>query len=83
MEDSKNNLLKEIQIAKFALIEANLFLDTHPNDQEALKFFRESSEKLEDLMEEWEKRYGKIQNTENGKMRWAWVDNPWPWQKGV
>ena len=81
MED-KQNLLKELQTAHFAVIEANLFLDTHPNDQDALKYFQDASDKLQDLMEEWEKRYGKIQ-TSNGMMRWAWVDNPWPWEKGV
>ncbi len=82
MEDSKQNLLKELQVAHFAVIEANLFLDTHPCDQEALKYFEQASDKLRDLMEEWERRYGKIQ-VSDGMMRWAWVDNPWPWEKGV
>lgn len=80
MEDNRGNLLKEIQIAKFAVIEANLFLDTHPNDQEALKFFKKSADKLHDLMMEWEEKYGRVQNTADGQLRWAWVDNPWPWE---
>ncbi len=82
MEDSKQSLLKEIQIAKFAKIEANLFLDTHPNDQEALKYYEKTCDKLEDLEEEWKKRYGEIK-VSDGMMRWAWVENPWPWEKGV
>ena len=80
MEDNRGNLLKEIQIAKFAVIEANLFLDTHPNDQEALKFFKKSADKLQDLMMKWEEKYGRVQNTADGQLRWAWVDNPWPWE---
>ena len=83
MEDNKSGLLKEIQLAEFAVIEANLFLDTHPNDQEALKFFKKSADKLHDLMMEWEERYGRVKNMADGQMRWAWVDNPWPWEKGV
>lgn len=83
MEDNKNSLLKEIQITKFAVIEANLFLDSHPNDQEALKFFKKNADKLHELMMEWEEKYGRIKSTSDGQMRWAWVDNPWPWEMGV
>ncbi len=83
MEGSGHDLLKELQIVKFAMIEANLFLDTHPDDQEAIEFFKKCEERFKELKAEWKKRYGKVQNNENGQMRWAWVDNPWPWEKGV
>ena len=33
------SLLREVQMAEFALVEANLFLDTHPTDANALEYF--------------------------------------------
>ena len=50
MEDNRNNLLKEIQIAKFAVIEATLFLYTKPNDMGAIKFLKKSADKLHYLI---------------------------------
>ena len=77
------NLLREIQQTQFALVEANEYLDTHPNDQEALAYFDRAQKKLRELLTEYEARYGKIETAEGGKMRWAWVDQPWPWQMEV
>ena len=36
--EEKKALLREIRVCTFALIEANLFLDTHPDDMKAMAF---------------------------------------------
>lgn len=81
MENELNRqaLLKEIQAAKFALIETELFLDTHPCDQEALEYYLCRKEKLEELLACWEKICPRVCK-DGREMRWAWVDTPWPWQ---
>jgi spore coat protein JB len=76
---NKEKLLREIQVHKFAVIEANLFLDTHPDNQEALQFYKKHAEKLHELQMEWERSYGPVMELPSGELRWAWVDNPWPW----
>lgn len=76
---NKQGLLREIQVAKFALIEAQLFLDTHPCDQEAMDFFCCQKEKLDELLKCWEEVCPMIRK-DDGEMCWAWVDTPWPWQ---
>ncbi|MDD6033244.1 MAG: spore coat protein CotJB [Oscillospiraceae bacterium] len=78
--NSKAALLREIQVCQFAVIEANLYLDTHPCDQEALEFYRCHREKLRELLERWERVCGKIREDGGENLRWAWVENPWPWQ---
>ncbi len=80
MDAAKQKLLREIQQYQFAVVEANLYLDTHPQDQEALSYFQTYQQKLLESVTEYEKKYGKIQTDTNGKSRWAWVDDPWPWQ---
>lgn len=79
MENNLQSLLREIQAVKFALIETKLFLDTHPCDQEAMDYYLCQKEKMEELKACWEKACPDIRK-ENGQMRWAWVDTPWPWQ---
>ncbi len=84
MENSdKTRLMREIQLCTFMLVEANLYLDTHPSDQEALRFYEKNSKRLHDLKMEYEEKFGRIAVGEDGQMRWAWVDDPWPWQMGV
>ena len=72
-------LLREIQVCGFALTEARLFLDTHPCDQQAIQFYQQKKERLDQLKAEWEARCGCVQPCGN-EARWAWVDTPWPWQ---
>ena len=36
---TRQTLMKRVQMYEFALVEANLFLDSHPDDQEALKYY--------------------------------------------
>lgn len=76
---NKAALLREIQICQFAVIEANLYLDTHPCDQEAIRYYRRQKAHLDELLEKWEQVCGKIQENDAG-LCWAWKDTPWPWQ---
>ena len=76
--DEKKALLREIRVCTFALIEANLFLDTHPDDMKAMAFYREHMAKLERLKKQWEDCTGERFSADGS--RWNWVDTPWPWQ---
>ena len=40
-QPNKENLLAWIDQVSFAVNEMNLYLDTHPEDEEAMAFFRE------------------------------------------
>ena len=44
-----------------------------------MEYYLCQKEKMEELTARWEKACPDICK-ENGHMRWAWVDTPWPWQ---
>lgn len=63
------------QAAAFAAWELRLYLNTHPDDEEAIKLFRKLCKEAE------EENYATTFLTDdcctNG---WNWVRNPWPWE---
>ena len=50
------SLLEEIQAIDFVIVELNLYLDTHPDDFEAINQFNENAEKSMKLKIEFEKK---------------------------
>lgn len=79
--NEKQMMLKKIQAADFALVDINLFLDTHPNDKSALDCFCKYQKVYDSLVREYEEKYGALMakraDTNKG---WTWIDNPWPWE---
>ncbi len=75
-------LLKRVQVCDFALNDAALFLDTHPNDQDALAFFKKHTAYKKKACEDYECKYGPLTVDDyDGGCHWAWIDGPWPWQR--
>lgn len=63
------------QESAFAAWEMRLFLNTHPNDREALKMFRRLRQQA------GERSYATaFLPEENCGETWGWVDAPWPWE---
>ena len=78
---NKKKLIHEIQEVGFALVDLNLFLDTHPNNKLALEFFKDMQVKYSELQADYEIEFGPLTafdtNTEQG---WTWISTPWPWE---
>ncbi|MFV0496805.1 MAG: spore coat protein CotJB [Candidatus Fimivivens sp.] len=74
----------KLQLAQccFAVHEAVLYLDTHPNDQNALAYYRKKQQQLERASENYKKVVGPIcacmVDTNTGN--WQWIETPWPWE---
>lgn len=79
--NEKQMMLKKIQAADFALVDINLFLDTHPTDKGALECFSKYQKIYDSLVKEYEEKFGALMpkrvDTNKG---WTWIDNPWPWE---
>jgi len=73
-------LLKEIMALEFSLVDLNLYLDTHPEDERALMVFDQYSRKHRNLREKYEREYGPLTALEAGNRQWNWIDEPWPWE---
>jgi spore coat protein JB len=66
----------------FVLLELNLYLDTHPNDAQAIKQFNEFAVRRQQMSTEYERHFGPLMNFGHSlsPTPWAWKDGPWPWQ---
>ncbi|MBB6452176.1 spore coat protein JB [Salirhabdus euzebyi] len=75
-------LLEDIQAVDFVLVELTLYLDTHPNDYEAIQQFNYYAKQSKMLKKEYEKRYGPLRQygASYSGYPWSWDDTPWPWQ---
>ncbi|MEY8355894.1 spore coat protein CotJB [Lachnospiraceae bacterium 54-53] len=74
-------LLKQVYETSFAMDDVVLYLDTHPDDQEALNYYCYVSELREQAMQAYEEQCGPLMV--EGVMDenyWTWIDDPWPWE---
>lgn len=79
----KELLKKKIQQYDFSILEAELYLDTHPTCQKALSILKEFKVQRADLIKNFEERFGDYAVTKestNAENYWKWIDSPWPWE---
>ncbi|MBD8070284.1 spore coat protein CotJB [Bacillus sp. PS06] len=75
-------LLENLQALDFVLVELTLYLDTHPNDYDAIKQFNDTAYERKKVAKQFESQfhpllqYGKSYSS----YPWNWDDSPWPWQ---
>jgi spore coat protein JB len=74
-------MLCEIQQLEFIAIELTLYLDTHPDEQEPLKDYNRTTERLNQLKMQYERQYGplSVYGVSTSKSPWQWAEQPWPW----
>lgn len=76
-------LLRNVQTAAFALTEVNLFLDTHPADENALAYYRRFRLLHDRAAEAYTAARGPLTALQNEGDRWKWVDGPCPWERAA
>lgn len=81
INSEKEEMLVNIGEYSFMAHDLNLYLDNHPNDQNALNAFLEYQGKARELINKYEKKYGPLTiSSENiGTVPFNWVTNNWPW----
>mgnify|MGYP003296988665 FL=1 len=77
----RKRMLNDIGIVDFALVELMLFLDTHPDNQEAIDYFNYYAKVKAKMMQEYSttfepltKEYAAVNN------KWKWNCGPLPWE---
>ena len=76
-------LLKKINEVSFAVDDILLFLDTHPDCQEALDFYRQNVAIRKESLSEYARLYGPltIDTADDSCSRsWEWIQQPFPWE---
>ena len=77
----REKCLKNVQRYSFAVTEAALFLDTHPDCSEALAYYNKYKKLCDEAKTQYESKYGphSISSDANEKA-WQWANGPWPWE---
>ncbi len=75
------DLLYQVQMYGFVLDEARLFLDTHPNNQMALEYYKKYSELYREAVSAYEASCGPLTANSQASVgeTWRWIEGGWPW----
>ena len=58
-----------------------MYLDTHPDDMQALKSYHKYEREAKELIAKYENMFGPLVSSDVfGDNRWDWINNPWPWE---
>lgn len=72
--------LTELQALEFVVLELGLYLDTHPDDEEAFSLFRQYVNMEKAAKTAYESKYGPLfQANSASNSSYRWLDGPWPW----
>lgn len=79
--EQENDLLL-VQIYGFAAHELTLYLDTHPNDNKAIKLRSKYMNLYKQALEQYENKYGPINLSSSllDETPWGWNTEYWPWE---
>lgn len=83
----RETAMEEINAVSFAINDLTLYLDTHPECQEALTLFRELLSKRLELLEDYASKYNPltqlsiVTGTPDSK-EYSWAEGPLPWEGG-
>ncbi len=77
----REQLLRDIGIADFVLIELALYLDTHPHDHRAMEYFNHYNRIKNQMEKEFSQKYFplNLRLTDCSK-EWRWGEAPLPWE---
>ena len=76
--------MNQWQQYNFAITDLNLYLDTHPNDMNAVRLFNNYNNILTQITNKYESTYGPLYLDSNSiNNNWTWINSPWPWEGGM
>lgn len=78
---SQSEMLNNLKALKFSINDLGLYLDTHPNDRNALNIFNNYCNKYKNLSKQYQMMYGPLTMMFPCNS-WKWIDEPWPWEGG-
>ena len=77
---NQSQLLHWIDMVSFAVVEITEYLDTHPDDEEALKYFNHYADLRRTALRAYAQNYTPLTiDTANPDNYWRWASDPWPW----
>lgn len=80
---NRDDLLKRLTILDFLAVDLQLYLNTHPDDIEAIDKYNSVIKEADTIRAMLEKVDGPIYSfrSYSNSDEFTWIDNPWPWEK--
>lgn len=79
MDRHQCTMLKKLMEISFCLCDIDLYLDTHPKDERALKIHNSLSKEHNHLESKYTKMYGPLKTSDISHDYWNYLSSPWPW----
>ena len=77
---NQKEMMEQIMALQFTLIDLGQYLDTHPNDSNAIAYFNDYKTEWKKLWNEYEQKFEPLTAGSNNPSSWSWLENPWPWE---
>ena len=82
MMTDRQKALMRVQTYGFALDEAVLFLDTHPDNKDALDYYHKALSEYNAAVNNYVMNFGPLDATQvKSHDKWTWVDGCNPWEE--
>ena len=72
--------LTELQVLSFGIQELALYLDTHPDDTDALELYKAYQKLYADGNKKYEQMCGPLNHMSENEGAYKWLNGPWPWE---
>lgn len=78
---NREQMLKDIGILDFVLVELTLYLDTHPYDCKAMEHFNHYSRIKNQMSKEFSQKFFPLtKDSAESDKEWRWGAAPLPWE---
>ncbi|MCU6761498.1 CotJB protein [uncultured Roseburia sp.] len=84
MNAERKKLFDYINQVSFSINDLTLYLDTHPDDAEALEYMKELIPCRKKALKEYQEKYMPllVDGTSEHADIWKWSTTAWPWERG-
>ena len=82
MDTERERQMKKVQMYGLAQHDAALFLDTHPQNKDALDYYEKVNTMFMAASHEYISKYGPLEKGAGSAEtpKWDWINGPWPWE---
>ena len=84
MNKEQTKAMRKLQELSFAMYETILFLDGHPNNSAAMRYYHDVAKAYAEAKQAYETTYGPVSVSGGchnvSTDTWTWIDGPWPWE---
>lgn len=83
VNNEQQRMLNDIGIVDFTLVDLMLFLNTHPNNKEAMELFNHYSKIKNKMVKDYSMMYYPLMKEHaESSNEWRWGAAPLPWEGG-